>query len=47
MNKLDKKQYLGIQEMANIMGCSWNVVRNHIVPHVAILVSALKTVNSL
>lgn len=30
-----KSKYLGIQEIANILGCSWNLVRNHIVPNVA------------
>lgn len=31
----DKSRYLGVREIAKLLGCSWNLVRNHIVPNVA------------
>lgn len=29
-----KPKYLGIREMAEMLGCSWNLVRNRVLPNV-------------
>ena len=34
MEKSSKNEYLSIREIADIMGCSWNFVRERIVPNV-------------
>lgn len=35
MENSAKSEYLSIREISEIMGCSWNLVRERIVPNVA------------